>query len=279
MQATGVYWTALYDVLESYGLEVNVAHAQHTKTLPGRKTDVQECQWLQKLHTFGLLNKAFRPAEEIRVLRSYLRQRENLVAAAAMCVQHMQKALTEMNIQLANVISDISGTTGMAILRDIVRGERDPEKLARHKHARIRASQQEIARSLAAQLDNNFNHHCGGGEHATTPCDFASHFASATDFGQQRRNQLYGPNYTDFDLDLSKSFKIVPKWESARLKVAAQFFNTFNHPNFQIPFADVNNSSSGFIYTAASTPTSVLGAFLGGDASPRLIQLKGTFVF
>jgi transposase len=148
MQATGVYWTALYDVLESYGLEVNVAHAQHTKTLPGRKTDVQECQWLQKLHTFGLLNKAFRPAEEIRVLRSYLRQRENLVAAAAMCVQHMQKALTEMNIQLANVISDISGTTGMAILRDIVRGERDPEKLARHKHARIRASHQEIARSL-----------------------------------------------------------------------------------------------------------------------------------
>lgn len=148
MQATGVYWTALYDVLESYGLEVNVAHAQHTKTLPGRQTDVQECQWLQKLHTFGLLNKAFRPAEEIRVLRSYLRQRENLVAAAAMCVQHMQKALTEMNIQLANVISDISGTTGMAILRDIVRGERDPERLARHKHARIRASHQEIARSL-----------------------------------------------------------------------------------------------------------------------------------
>ena len=143
-----MYWTALYDVLESYGLEVNVAHAQHTKTLPGRKTDVQECQWLQKLHTFGLLNKAFRPAEEIRVLRSYLRQRENLVVAAAMCVQHMQKALTEMNIQLANVISDISGTTGMAILRDIVRGERDPEKLARHKHARIRASHQEIARSL-----------------------------------------------------------------------------------------------------------------------------------
>ncbi len=132
---------------------------------------------------------------------------------------------------------------------------------------------------LAAQLDNNFNHHCGGGEHATTPCDFASHFASATDFGQQRRNQLYGPNYTDFDLDLSKSFKIVPKWESARLKVAAQFFNVFNHPNFQIPSADVNNSDIGIITSAASTPTSVLGAFLGGDASPRLIQLKGTFVF
>jgi len=148
MQSTGVYWMALHDVLESHGFEVNVANARHTKTLPGRKTDVQECQWLQKLHTFGLLNNSFRPPEEIRVLRGYLRQRENLVAAAATCIQHMQKALTEMNIQLANVISDISGTTGLAILYDIVRGERDPYKLAMHKHSRIRASRQEIARSL-----------------------------------------------------------------------------------------------------------------------------------
>ena len=148
MQATGVYWTALYDVLESYGFEVNVVNARHTKTLPGRKTDVLECQWLQKLHTFGLLNNSFRPAEEIRVLRSYMRQRENLVTAAGTAIQHMQKALTEMNIQLANVISDISGTTGMKILRDIVKGERDPEKLAMHKHARIQASRAEIARSL-----------------------------------------------------------------------------------------------------------------------------------
>jgi transposase len=148
MQSTGVYWMALHDVLESHGLQVNVANARHTKTLPGRKTDVQECQWLQKLHTFGLLNNSFRPPEEIRTLRGYLRQRENLVAAAATCIQHMQKALTEMNIQLANVISDISGTTGLAILCDIVRGERDPYKLAMHKHSRIRASRQEIARSL-----------------------------------------------------------------------------------------------------------------------------------
>jgi len=148
MQATGVYWTALYDVLESHGFAVNVVNARHTKTLPGRKTDVLECQWLQKLHTFGLLNNSFRPAEEIRVLRSYMRQRENLVAAAGTAIQHMQKALTEMNIQLANVISDISGTTGMKILRDIVKGERDPQKLAMHKHGRIQASRAEIARSL-----------------------------------------------------------------------------------------------------------------------------------
>jgi transposase len=148
MQATGVYWTALYDVLESYGLKVNVVNARHTKTLPGRKTDVLECQWLQKLHTFGLLNNSFRPAEEIRVLRSYMRQRENLVTAAGTAIQHMQKALTEMNIQLANVISDISGTTGMKILRDIVKGERDPQTLAMHKDGRIQASREEIARSL-----------------------------------------------------------------------------------------------------------------------------------
>ncbi|WP_026441655.1 TonB-dependent receptor [Pseudacidobacterium ailaaui] len=133
--------------------------------------------------------------------------------------------------------------------------------------------------ALAKQLDNNFNHHCGGGSHTTTPCEFASHFTSSTDFGQQRRNQLYGPNYTDFDLDLTKGFRI-HGWDSARLKVGAQFFNLFNHPNFQIPYADVTyGSSNGIIYTTANTPTSILGAFLGGDASPRLIQLKASFNF
>jgi hypothetical protein len=133
--------------------------------------------------------------------------------------------------------------------------------------------------ALAKQLDNSFNHHCGGKEHVATQCDFASHFTKATDYGQQRRNQLYGPNYTDFDMDLSKGFKI-PRWEKAQLKVAAQFFNTFNHANFQLPYADVADGSlNGTLNSAASTPTSVLGAFLGGDASPRLIQLKGTIVF
>jgi hypothetical protein len=120
MQATGVYWIALFQILESYGFQVNVVNARHTKTLPGRKTDVLECRWLQKLHTFGLLNNSFRPTEEIQVLRTYLRQRENLVAASSTCIQHMQKTLTQMNVQLANVISDISGVTGMAILRAII---------------------------------------------------------------------------------------------------------------------------------------------------------------
>jgi len=148
MQATGVYWVALYQILEDYGLQVNVVNAHHTKTLPGRKTDVLEWQWLQKLHTFGLLNNSFQPAEEIWVLRTYLRQREKLVAGASTCIQHMQKALTEMNTQLANVISDISGITGMAILRAIVNGERNPQALARMKNERIHASREEIAQSL-----------------------------------------------------------------------------------------------------------------------------------
>jgi transposase len=148
MQATGVYWIALYQILEDHGFQVNVVNARHTKTLPGRKTDVLECQWLQKLHTFGLLNNSFRPAAAIRVLRTYLRQRESLVAAASKCIQHMQKTLTQMNVQLANVISDISGATGMAILRAIVAGERDPDKLAGRKNSLIRATRAQIAQSL-----------------------------------------------------------------------------------------------------------------------------------
>lgn len=148
MQATGVYWMGLYEVLESYGLRVNVVNAKYTKTLPGRKTDVLECQWLQKLHTFGLLNNSFLPPEEIRVLRTYLRQRENLVAAAGTAIQQMQKVLTEMNVQLANVISDLSGMTGMAILQAILDGERDPQKLAALADPRVQASREEIAQSL-----------------------------------------------------------------------------------------------------------------------------------
>jgi transposase len=148
MQATGVYWIALDEVLESYGFQVNVVNALYTKTLPGRKTDVQECQWLQKLHTFGLLNNSFRPPDQIRVLRTYLRQRENLVQQVGTCIQQMQKTLTEMNVQLANVISDLSGLTGMAIVQAILDGERDPRQLALLRDPHIKASKEEIIRSL-----------------------------------------------------------------------------------------------------------------------------------
>lgn len=148
MESTGVYWIAAYQVLASRGFKVCLVNARSIKNVPGRKTDVLDCQWIQTLHTFGLLNSSFRPEEDICALRSYLRQRENLVYSAATCIQHMQKALTEMNLQLSNVISDISGKTGLAIIRSIVSGERDPYKLARMRDARIVASVETIAKSL-----------------------------------------------------------------------------------------------------------------------------------
>jgi len=148
MQSTGVYWIPLYEILEERGFEVHLVNARHTKNLPGRKSDVQESQWLLKLHTYGLLNNSFQPVSEIRVLRTYWRQRAEHVRGAATCIQRMQKALTQMNVQLANVISDISGLTGQAIVRAIVAGERDTQKLAALSHPRIQASQEEIAKSL-----------------------------------------------------------------------------------------------------------------------------------
>jgi hypothetical protein len=148
MQSTGVYWIPLYEILEEHGLEVYLVNARHTKNLPGRKSDVQESQWLLKLHTYGLLNNSFQPVSEIRVLRTYWRQRGEHVRGAATCIQRMQKALTQMNVQLANVISDISGLTGQAIIRAIVAGERNPLKLAMLSDPRVHASHEEIAKSL-----------------------------------------------------------------------------------------------------------------------------------
>ena len=130
LQSTGVYWIPLYDILEERGFEVYLVNARHTKNLPGRKSDVQESQWLLKLHTYGLLNNSFQPTSEIRVLRTYWRQRAEHVRGVTMCIQRMQKAFTQMNVQLANVISDLSGVTGQMIVRAIVAGERDPWKLA-----------------------------------------------------------------------------------------------------------------------------------------------------
>ncbi len=149
MQSTGVYWIALYDVLEKHGLEVFLVNARHTRNIPGRKSDVQECEWLRRLHSYGLLRNSFRPPEQIRALRTVWRLRDRHVKEAGRCVQHMQKALTEMNVQLANAISDLSGVSGQAILRAILDGERDPYKLAALRDRRIAASEEELARSLS----------------------------------------------------------------------------------------------------------------------------------
>ena len=148
MQSTGVYWIAVYDILEQAGLEVYLVNARETKNLPGRKSDVQESQWLMKLHTYGLLRNSFRPSQEIRRMRTYWRQRNDLVRAAGRHIQRMQKALTQMNLQLANVLSDVSGVTGQAIIKAILAGERDAHKLAAFRDCRVKASEEEIARSL-----------------------------------------------------------------------------------------------------------------------------------
>src|SRR6202795_3972262 len=148
MQSTGVYWIAVYDILEHAGLEVYLVNARDTKNLPGRKSDVQESQWLMKLHTYGLLRNSFRPSQKIRTMRTYWRQRNDLVQSAGRHIQRIQKALTQMNIQLANVLSDVSGMTGQTIIKAILSGERDPHKLAAFRDPRVKASEEEIARSL-----------------------------------------------------------------------------------------------------------------------------------
>jgi transposase len=148
MQSTGVYWVALQEILEREGFEVYLVNARGTKNLPGRKSDVQECQWLMKLHTYGLLRNSFHPPEQIRAVRTIWRQRDRLVQEAGREVQRMQKALTTMNVQLANAISDVSGVTGQAIIRAILRGERDPQQLAKLRDYRVAASEAEISHSL-----------------------------------------------------------------------------------------------------------------------------------
>lgn len=148
MQSTGVYWIPLYEILDARGLEVYLVNARHTKNLPGRKSDVQESQWLLKLHTYGLLRNSFHPPAEIRIVRTYWRQRGDHVHAVSTCIQRMQKALTQMNIQLANVISDLSGWTGQRIVRAMLAGERDPDTLAALSHPGIHATRDTIAKSL-----------------------------------------------------------------------------------------------------------------------------------
>lgn len=148
MESTGVYWIPLFEILERRGFEVKLVDARKTKHVSGRKSDVLDCQWLQTLHTYGLLTAAFRPADEICVLRGYLRQREMLVQSSSMHIQHMQKALQQMNLLLHNVVSDITGVTGMAILKAIIAGERDAKVLARYRDQRCRNSAQTIAKSL-----------------------------------------------------------------------------------------------------------------------------------
>lgn len=148
MEATGVYWIPLYEILEARGFEVLLVNARHIKHVRGRKSDVSDAEWLRDLHTVGLLRGSFRPADSIVTLRAYLRHRHTLVESAGTCVQRMQKALIQMNVQLGLVLSDIAGVTGLRIIRDIVAGRRDPQHLAQHRDPRCRTPKAEIVAAL-----------------------------------------------------------------------------------------------------------------------------------
>jgi hypothetical protein len=148
MESTGVFWIPLFQILEERGFEVYLVNARHVKNVPGRKTDVSDCQWLQYLHSVGLLQASFHPAQQVCALRCLLRHRDSLVQMASAYAQRIQKALDQMNLQLHHVISDITGVSGVAILDAILNGERDPLKLARLRDDRIKASEETVAKSL-----------------------------------------------------------------------------------------------------------------------------------
>lgn len=148
MESTGIYWIPAFEILEERGLVVLLVNARHVKNVPGRKSDVRDCQWLQQLHTYGLLTGCFRPAEETVALRSYMRQRDMLVQRASDHIRHMQKALRQMNLLLDKVVSDINGITGMKIIRAILAGERDAKILPHLRNGRCKQDEKTIAASL-----------------------------------------------------------------------------------------------------------------------------------
>jgi hypothetical protein len=149
MESTGISWIPLFELLESRGLEVYRVDPRQSRQAPGRpKSDVRDCQWLQRLHSYGLLTASFRPAEQVVVLRSYLRQRHMLIGYAGQHVQHMPKALEQMNVKLAEVVSDVTGVTGRAIIQAILQGQRDPLELAKLRNDKCKRTQAEIARAL-----------------------------------------------------------------------------------------------------------------------------------
>jgi transposase len=149
MESTGVYWIPVYEVLADRGFEVNLINARHIKNVPGKKSDVLDCQWIQQLHTYGLLQASFRPTEEMVALRALVRHRDMLIRYRSAHIQHMQKALQQMNLKLTNVVRDITGVTGLAIIKAILAGERDPHQLAKYRQPECKHTEADIAKALA----------------------------------------------------------------------------------------------------------------------------------
>jgi len=190
MESTGVYWVPLYDVLEECGFEVYLVNARHLKNVSGRKTDVLDCQWIQQLHTYGLLSASFRPNEDIRAVRSLVRHREMLVQYRSSHIQHMQKALVQMNVRLTSVLSDITGVTGMQIIRAIVAGERAPKVLAAFRNHQCAKSSQEIEKALQGTYKRE---HIFALKQAVELYDFYDHQIKACDQELEALYQQFDP--------------------------------------------------------------------------------------
>ena len=152
MESTGVYWIPVHQILEARGFEVVLVNARHVRSVPGRKSDVSDCEWLRYLHSVGFLRGSFRPADEVCAVRSLLRHRDGLIKTAARSVQHMQKACDQMNVHLHHAISDLTGHSGLAIIDAILAGEHDPARLAALAHPRIRASRDTLIKELLSGM-------------------------------------------------------------------------------------------------------------------------------
>lgn len=209
MESTGVYWIPVYELLEALGFEVYLVNARHIKNVPGRKSDVQDCQWVQQLHTCGLLSASFRPAAEMVALRAYLRHRASLVEYRAAHIQHMHKALQQMNIQLTQVLSDITGVTGLQIIRAIVAGERDPVKLAQLRDPRCKSSADEIAKALTGHYRPE---HVFALRQALALYDFYTTQIQECDTQVEQQYSAIRPSFPDAD-DLPP-LPPNPKWNS-----------------------------------------------------------------
>ncbi len=190
MESTGIYWIPLYEILDDQNIEVKLVNAQHIKNVPGRKSDVQDCQWIQQLHTYGLLRGSFHPDEQIRAVRAYTRHRANLIGCRAQHTQHMQKALLLMNLQLTNVISDITGVTGLKIIRAIVAGNHDPQQLAKFRNNHCRKSKAEIAKSLEGSYKPE---HLFALKQALEAYDFYNHQIQACDAQLEANYRAFKP--------------------------------------------------------------------------------------
>jgi len=214
MEATGVYWIPLYEILEGYGFDVSLINARHIKNVSGRKTDVIDCQWIQQLHTYGLLQASFRPPEHICGMRSLVRHRDMLLRYRAAHIQHIQKALELMNLKLTNVLSDITGVTGMKIIRAVLAGEHSPKVLAQYRDRRCTKSEADIAKSLEG---NYKDEHLFALQQAVELFDFYSQQIRACDAQLESM-------YARFDL----------RDQPGTLPPAKKRTRSKNHPDFDL---------------------------------------------